>query len=132
MELRIPVTEGRRYRVGTFTFAGNKVVKPDVLRPLFKVKTGEYYSAKKIRKGLKDVRELYGRGGYFEFTGYPDLKPRDGTEPQNAGAPAGTTKAGAKPSGPPIVDVTMRIQEGEQYLRQPDHVRGQQRRRTTA
>ncbi len=116
VELRIPVTEGRRYRVGTFTFAGDKVVKPDVLRPMFKVKTGDYYDAKKIRKGLEDVRDLYGRGGYFEFTGYPDLKPRDGTEPQNAGAPAGTTKAGTKPSGPPIVDVTMRFQEGKQYF----------------
>src|SRR5439155_2854067 len=73
IELQIPVTEGRRYRVGEFTFAGNKVVKSEGLRPLFKLETGDYYNEKKIRDGLKKAQELYGSGGYFEFVGFPDL-----------------------------------------------------------
>ncbi len=113
VQLRIPVSEGRRYRVGTFAFEGNTVVKADALQPIFKLKTGDYYSEKKIRKGLEKARELYGTGGYFEFTGFPDLKPLDMVDPSN---PDQFLPEGAEPNGPPVVDVTMRMQEGEQYF----------------
>jgi outer membrane protein insertion porin family len=142
MQLRVPITEGNRYRVGDFTFDGNTVIKSEGLRPLFKMKAGEWYSEKKVRKGLEKAREVYGSGGYFEFTGYPDLKPRDlppadttekpgdaaaapqdGTEPgdnaaQAAPAGGGTAQAPAgKQAAPkPIVDITMRLQEGKQYF----------------
>src|SRR5919198_970819 len=46
IELQIPVTEGERYRVGEFTFAGNTVVKSEGLRPLFKLNKGDYYNEK--------------------------------------------------------------------------------------
>ncbi len=111
VQLRIPITEGERYRVGEFGFDGNTVVKAEGLRPLFKMKPGDWYSEKAIRKGLEKAREVYGSGGYFEFTGYPDLKPRD----QQPGAPPEAIAAEAKPKQP-IVDVTMRMQEGKQYF----------------
>jgi outer membrane protein insertion porin family len=123
-ELRIPVQEGERYRIGNFTVDGNTVVKADALVPLFKLKEGEYYSEKKIRKGLETAREVYGRGGYFEFTAFPDLKPRE--EPD---ANAGATSQGpgdeqqpqeerklARLGGSPIVDIVLRVQEGKQYF----------------
>lgn len=113
IELRIPITEGRRYRVGKFEFEGNKVVKAEPLVEVFKLKPGDYYSEKKIRKGLEKARELYGVGGYFEFTGYPDLRPLDLVDPED---PEKFLPEGAPPNGPPIVDVTMRLQEGEQYF----------------
>jgi outer membrane protein insertion porin family len=117
VELRIPVTEGNRYRVGDFGFAGNTVVKTEGLRPMFNLKPGEYYSEKIIRKGLEKAREVYGSGGYFEFTGYPDLKARDDPNPAEPQTPASLAAEPAKPgSGPPIVDVTMRMQEGPQYF----------------
>jgi outer membrane protein insertion porin family len=100
IQLRIPVTEGERFRVGSFAFEGQQVVKEEALRPLFKVKPGDWYSEKDIRKGMDKARELFGSGGYFEFTGYPDLKPREGER-----------RAGA-----PVVDVTMRMQPGKQYF----------------
>jgi outer membrane protein insertion porin family len=115
VQLRVPVTEGQRYRVGDFTFEGNTVVKAEALRPLFKLKTGDYYSEKAIRKGLEKARELYGAGGYFEFTGFPDLKPRDEAEGDGA-AGGGAPRARAAAGGAPIVDVTMRMQEGKQYF----------------
>ena len=71
MQLRVPVTEGNRYRIGEFNFDGNTVVKAEALRPLFKLEAGDYYNEKKIRKGLDKAREVYGAGGYYEFTGYP-------------------------------------------------------------
>jgi len=113
IELRIPVTEGRRYRVGKFDFEGNTVVKDEALMEVFKLKPGDYYSEKKIRKGFEKAKELYGTGGYFEFTGYPDLKPLDLVDPEN---PDQFLPEGAPPNGPPVVDVTMRLQEGEQYF----------------
>ena len=115
IELRIPVTEGPRYRVGTFDVAGNTVVKTEFLKPLFKLKPGEYYSLKSVRKGLDKAREIYGQGGYFEFTGFPDYKFSDEAE---ALAPAASlaAPAPAKPSGPATVAVTMRMQEGAQYF----------------
>jgi outer membrane protein insertion porin family len=116
VQLTVPVTEGDRYKVGNFDFDGNTIVKAEHLRPLFKLDEGDYYDEEKIRKGLEKAREVYGAGGYYEFTAYPDLTPRNGgSAPANnaAGPPAPSATAG---NGPPIVDVTMRVQEGKQYF----------------
>jgi outer membrane protein insertion porin family len=121
IELRVPITEGPRYKVANFEVAGNTVIKSEFLAPLFKTKPGEYYAEKKIRKGLEKAREVYGIGGYYEFTGYPDLKPHDeasqnlpdASEALNAPeADNGKREA----AGPPLVDVTMRLQEGQQFF----------------
>jgi len=89
VELRIPVTEGARYKVRSFDVAGNTVVKSDVLKPLFKLTPGEYYNQKTVRKGFQKAQEIYGAGGYMEFTGYPDYKFSD--DPVQPGAAAGAT-----------------------------------------
>ena len=114
IELRIPITEGPRYRVGTFAVSGNTVVTTEQLQPLFRLNEGEYYSLDNVRKGLEKAREAYGAGGYFEFTGFPDYKFRDEPDPAEPAAPAAL--AVAAPAGPPIVDVTMRLVEGQQYF----------------
>ncbi len=112
--LRIPVTEGERFRLGNFSFEGNTVVPDHLLAPMFDVKPGEFYNEKEIREGLEQVQEMYGAGGYFGFTGFPDLQPRDSA--------AGDDEAGEASSPPrtpasaPVVDVTMRFEEGEQYF----------------
>jgi len=109
VELRIPVTEGERFRVGDFLFDGNTVVKSEGLKNIFKVQPGEFYSEKKIRKSLEKARELYGSIGYYEFTAYPDVKPRDPPSPDEAAL-------SPKAPPPPTIDVTMRVQEGKQYF----------------
>jgi outer membrane protein insertion porin family len=146
IELRIPVSEGPRYRVGEVAIADNKVIKSEALVQIFRLKKGDYYSEKKVRKGLEKARELYGTVGYFEFTAYPEFKFRDlpeGADPDkdkpasapaptptpasasNNGGPtngaatngAGSTNgAPAGKPGPAVVDVTMHMQEGEQYF----------------
>ena len=121
VELKVPITEGPRYKVGSFDVAGNTVVKTDFLKPLFKMQPGEYYGEKRIRKGLEKAREIYGTGGYYEFTGFPDYKFHDDPNPNEPEAPEAlkapetpeTTKA--KDSAP-LVDVTMRMQEGQQFF----------------
>jgi outer membrane protein insertion porin family len=113
IELRIPVEEGKRYKVGDFKFDGNTVVKTEALRPLFNIKEGDYYSQDKIRKGYEKVKDMYGAGGYWEFTAYPDNVPRDQANAAQAQVPAALA---ATPTGPPIVDVTFKILEGKQYF----------------
>jgi outer membrane protein insertion porin family len=118
IELRIPITEGPRYKVGTFDISGNTVADNDALKKLFKLKEGEYYSLDNVRKGLEKAREVYGGAGYFEFTGFPDYKFRDEPDPAaEAATPVALREvppAGA--AGPAIVDVTMRLVEGVQYF----------------
>src|ERR1041385_1191565 len=124
IQLRIPVTEGPRYRVGDLKFEGNTVVKSENLRPMFKIQQGEWYSEKKVRDGLKKAQEAYGAGGYMEFTGYPDLKDRnDGLAPISPDGNAAAAPAPAPAPPPtdgkalrPTVDVTMRLSEGKQFF----------------
>ncbi|MFB3854272.1 MAG: outer membrane protein assembly factor BamA [Vicinamibacterales bacterium] len=125
VQLRVPVQEGARYRVGDVTFDGNTIVKTEALRSLFKMKPGEWYSEKDIRKGMEKARELYGSVGYFDFNLYPDLAPRDmpARETGDDAQPGpGDQEVGAAPKKPvtikgaPVVDVTMRLNEGKQYF----------------
>ena len=96
VQLRIAVTEGERFAVGDIRFEGNTVIPTEALRPLFTLQSGQRYEHERITKGLERAREIYGAGGYFEFTAYPDLTPR-------AGSPV------------PTVDVTIKVTEGKQY-----------------
>ncbi|HXI29057.1 MAG TPA: outer membrane protein assembly factor BamA [Vicinamibacterales bacterium] len=119
IELKIPVTEGPRYKVGAFDVAGNSVVKSDFLKPLFKMNPGEFYGEKRIRKGLEKAREIYGSAGYMDFTGFPDYKFHDDPNPNVPEAPealrAPVATEAKKDADAPLVDVTMRIQEGERF-----------------
>jgi len=119
IELKIPVSEGPRYKVGSFDVAGNTVIKTDYLKPLFKMTAGEYYGEKRIRKGLEKAREVYGTGGYYEFTGFPDYKFHDDPNPNQPDAPESLRAPDAaklETNGAPLVDVTMRLQEGQQFF----------------
>ncbi len=109
--LRIPVDEGSPYTVGKFDFAGNTIVASDKLRPLFKIKEGEVYSEKKVRKGFEKAKELYGSAGYMEFVALPDLNARCFDE--TTMKPDPNCPPGAKAD---VVDVTLRVQEGAQYF----------------
>jgi outer membrane protein assembly complex protein YaeT len=95
VELRIPVTEGPRYKVRSFDVAGNKVVKTEALKPLFKLTPGEYYNQKTVRKGFQKAQEIYGTLGYMEFTGFPDYKFSDDPA-QPAGATTGANGSDGK------------------------------------
>jgi outer membrane protein insertion porin family len=116
IQLRIPITEGERFRVNEFTFDGNTVVKSESLRPLFKIKKGDYYSDKDIRKGMEKAREMYGSGGYMEFTGYPDLRPEGENGDGNGNGEVPAALAPEAPNKTPTVNVVMRLQEGKQYF----------------
>ena len=113
VELRIHVSEGKRYRVGDVTFDGNTVVTAAGLEQLLKLKPGEFYNEEEVRDGILQAREVYGAYGYYEFSAFPDLQARE-EAPNGTGTDAPETSA--RRDADPIVDVTMRIQEGTQYF----------------
>ncbi len=125
VELRVPITEGPRYRMGELEFDGIKVFRPEVLKPIYKMKPGEWYNRKKLYDGFRTTQEVYGRNGYMEWTPAPMFKYSDDPDPVDQAlrqlvpplllAPEEPQKAGVK-TVDPIVDVTVLFQEGPQYF----------------
>jgi outer membrane protein insertion porin family len=109
IELRIPVEEGDRYRVGDVSFDGNTVLTSAALRPFFKVEKGDFYSQKRFVDGINKIQELYGAGGYMEFTAVPTFAPAADPAP-------GSNGSAPRKSSAPEVDVAVRVQEGKQYF----------------
>ena len=129
MRLRIPVDEGPRYRVGDLRFDGNEVVAEFGLRSMFAgLVPGEYYSQKIVSDAIELANQFYGRLGYTGLTMFPDLQRRTSPDYSVSGGiePDGDSEGVENPyadlqkpthlDGAPIVDVTIRIQEGEQQF----------------
>lgn len=105
IQLRIPIEEGSRYRIGTVGFEGNQILDSAALDAMFALEPGAWYSQAAIRRGLERARDVYGAAGYMEFTGFPDLRPRD---PDGESAPH-------EPGDAPVVDVVLHVSEGPRY-----------------
>ncbi len=72
IDIRIPVEEGARYRLGGVTFTGNTHVQNvKALRSQFPTKDGELFNATAIGKGLDNLRKAYGTLGYINFSAVP-------------------------------------------------------------
>lgn len=52
VQLRIPISEGARFTVGSVTVEGQTLFKEEVLAPLFGLKTGDVYRQNRVRKGF--------------------------------------------------------------------------------
>ena len=108
VRLRIPVSEGERYRIGTLEFEGADIIRDEALDQIFEdVNPGDYYSEGAVREAFDVARDAYGGIGYYEMTAFPDLVTRD---EENAG------DLPIRIEGSPVVDVTLQFQEGEQYF----------------
>jgi len=95
LDLKIPVEEGKQYRVGAILVEGSNVFPADFIKTFFKLQPGEVYNESKITKGLESLRELYGSRGYVQFTGFPIKKPVAESD---------------------VVDVTINLNEDKQYF----------------
>ncbi|HEY0797094.1 MAG TPA: outer membrane protein assembly factor BamA [Acidisarcina sp.] len=72
IDIRMPIEEGDRYRVGKITFSGNKAVNnARALRAQFAMKEGDWFDYTLVGKGLENLRKAYGRLGYVNFVGNP-------------------------------------------------------------
>jgi len=74
-DLTIPVEEGRQYKLNKINFVGVKLFRtPETLmKPLFQMEEGDIFSTEKLRKGLENMRKLYGEFGYIDFVPEPDF-----------------------------------------------------------
>jgi outer membrane protein insertion porin family len=130
IELRIPINEGPRYRMGELTFDGNKLVTADGLKTIYKLKSGDWYSRKKLYDGFKTTQEIYGSRGFMEWTPAPTFNYSDDPDPieealtaqvppmllapEEDPAATGTNGRPVKKEAP-VVDVRVLFQEGPQY-----------------
>jgi len=96
-DLVVPLEEGRQLRINKFNFVGVKLFRtPDTLmRPLFQMGEGDVFSTAKLRKGIKNMQDLYGRFGYIDFVPEPYPEPLPGTDK---------------------IDLTINADEGKQFF----------------
>ncbi len=72
IDIRLPIEEGQRYRLGGITFTGNKTVtNTRALRAQFATKDGEYFNYTAVGKGLENLRKAYGHLGFINFSAVP-------------------------------------------------------------
>jgi outer membrane protein insertion porin family len=74
-DIILPVEEGRLYHLREMNFQGIKLFRtPEVLmKPLFGMSKGDVFSTEKLRKGLENIRKLYGKFGYIDFAPEPNF-----------------------------------------------------------
>jgi outer membrane protein insertion porin family len=94
VELRIPVREGERYRMGELKFEGLTLFKEEAVRPLFRSRPGDVYTEKRLTKAYDKLRDFYGAQGYFQWTVATQRTP----DPQRK-----------------VVDVTVKMDEDRRY-----------------
>jgi outer membrane protein insertion porin family len=97
MNIALPVEEGRLYRLNKITFVGVKLFRtPETLmRPLFGMAEGDPFSTAKLRKGIENLRKLYGEFGYIDFVPEPNFDPLPNTDK---------------------IDLTLTADEGKQFF----------------
>ncbi len=78
-------------------FVGVKLFRtPEVLmRPLFGMGEGDVFSTEKLRKGIENMRKMYGKFGYIDFVPEPDFDPIPNTDQ---------------------IDLTLTADEGKQFF----------------
>ncbi|HVN06095.1 MAG TPA: outer membrane protein assembly factor BamA [Bryobacteraceae bacterium] len=75
VDITLPVEEGRQYHLNKINFVGVKLFRtPETLmRPLFQMTEGDVFSTSKLRKGMDNLRKLYGEFGYIDFVPEPSF-----------------------------------------------------------
>jgi outer membrane protein insertion porin family len=96
-DLNLTVEEGREFRLNKINFVGVKLFRtPDsLMRPLFQMEEGDVFSTAKLRKGIENLRKLYGEFGYIDFVPEPVPEPIPGSNK---------------------IDLTFNVDEGKQFF----------------
>ncbi|HYP08744.1 MAG TPA: outer membrane protein assembly factor BamA [Bryobacteraceae bacterium] len=81
-DLALTVEEGRQFKLNKINFVGVTQFRvPEVLmRPLFQMDAGDIFSTAKLRKGMENLRKLYGELGFIDFVPEPVPEPIPGTD----------------------------------------------------
>ena len=79
-DVNVTLEEGKLYHLNNITFSGVKFFRtPEALMtPLFGMAKGDVFSTAKLRKGLENMRKLYGDFGFIDFVAEPSFDPHAG------------------------------------------------------
>ena len=95
VDIHIPIAEGQRYRVGQVNFVNNHfITNKALLLRVFQMNEGQVLDVSKVRKGLKNLRKLYGQFGYINFVANPSIHPNESRH---------------------VVNITFHVHEGKPY-----------------
>jgi outer membrane protein insertion porin family len=76
-DISIPVEEGQMYRLSKMTFVDVKLFRTTnfLQKTVFQINDGEVFSTAKLRKGIEEMKKLYGQFGYIDFVLEPSFNP---------------------------------------------------------
>lgn len=96
-DVTITLEEGRKYHLNNITFTGVKFFRtPEALMtPLFQMSKGDIFSTAKLRKGLENMRKLYGDFGFIDFVAEPSFDPQPNSD---------------------LIDLSLAVDEGKQFF----------------
>jgi len=96
-DVTVDLEEGKLYHLNNITFSGVKFFRtPEALMtPLFGMAKGDVFSTAKLRKGLENMRKLYGDFGFIDFVAEPSFEPM--------------TDSG-------LMDMSLSVDEGHQFF----------------
>jgi outer membrane protein insertion porin family len=96
-DITLTVEEGKQFHLNKINFVGVKLFRtPDqLMKPLFQMDEGDIFSTANLRKGMENLRKLYGEFGYIDMVPEPIPEPLPGTDK---------------------IDLTFNIDEGKQFF----------------
>ncbi len=76
-DITLPVEEGRLMHLSKMNFVGVKLFRTtDFLQQrVFGMQNGDVFSTAKLRKGIENMKKLYGEFGYIDFVPEPSFDP---------------------------------------------------------
>ena len=100
LKIIVPVSEGRKYRVGDVKISGNSIFSEEQIQGIIGARKGEFADGRRLRKALyEDLKRIYGGQGFIEYD--VELVPKLENDPNNP--EEGT------------VDLDISITEGKQF-----------------
>src|SRR5260370_17423599 len=96
-DVTMTIDEGRKYHLNNISFTGVKFFRtPEALMtPLFQMSKGDVFSTGKLKKGIENMRKLYGDFGFINFVVEPSFDPLPNTDQ---------------------IDLSLSIDEGKQFF----------------
>src|SRR5260221_810263 len=96
-DITIPIEEGQLMHLNKMTFVGIKLFRTTefLQKNVFQMNEGDVFSTAKLRKGIEQMKKLYGEFGYIDFVPEPSFDPLPGTDK---------------------IDLTLTADEGKQFF----------------
>ncbi|MEO7660082.1 MAG: outer membrane protein assembly factor BamA [Pyrinomonadaceae bacterium] len=100
LKIRVPVTEGKVFRVGELKVEGNSIFSEQLILAFVGLKKGEIADGKRLSDAVyDDLKKEYGKQGFVQYAAEFDPEFKDNPAKPDEG----------------IVDITINIDEGKQF-----------------